>query len=103
MDNQETPASVHALQGRPVKRACQSPPGVVLGDHSIADAVALLMNDAQVPAYLKTIVGHLLDRANMTEELILKNRELEERLRVETEEKLRLQNEVVALKDALFK
>ncbi|VDP23690.1 unnamed protein product [Heligmosomoides polygyrus] len=59
------------LQGRPVKRFYQSSPPV--GNDSLAGAIDLLVNDAQVPAHLKTVLGHLLDKADRIDELMARN------------------------------
>uniref|UniRef100_A0A183GA08 MED4 polymerase n=1 Tax=Heligmosomoides polygyrus TaxID=6339 RepID=A0A183GA08_HELPZ len=60
-----------------------------------------LIHDPQMPAHLKTILGHLLEKMNRTEELLTKNQESEKRLQHEIGEKTRLQREVDALKEAL--
>lgn len=101
MASENTPLSSRKLQGRPVKRFCQSSPP--MGNDSLADAIDLLVNDAHLPAHLKTVLGHLLDKAARTEELMSRNRELEAQLRRETEEKSRLAREVETLKEALAK
>ncbi|VDP13004.1 unnamed protein product [Heligmosomoides polygyrus] len=60
-----------------------------------------MIHDPQMPAHLKTILGHLLEKMNRTEELLTKNQESEKRLQHEIGEKTRLQREVDALKEAL--
>ncbi|VDL78397.1 unnamed protein product [Nippostrongylus brasiliensis] len=106
MANQETPLSSRLLQSKPSKRFRRGSPYVVemSGDGgSLDDAVKLLIEDSQVPAHLKTILGHLLEKANLTEELPSKNRELEAKLQFELAEKKRLLSEIDRLKEALSK
>ncbi|VDO89688.1 unnamed protein product [Heligmosomoides polygyrus] len=47
---------------------------------SLVDAVAILSSDDGLPVHLKTIIGHLLERATLADELIQRNRKLQEQL-----------------------
>ncbi|KAK6061774.1 hypothetical protein COOONC_00563 [Cooperia oncophora] len=62
MDSQLTPLPPRSIQERPVKRFCTGSPA--LTDRSPSDALDLLIKDDQLPVYLKTVVGHLLENAN---------------------------------------
>ncbi|VDL69793.1 unnamed protein product [Nippostrongylus brasiliensis] len=69
--------SSRLLQSKPSKRFRRGSPYVVekSGDGgSLDDAVELLSEDSQVPAHLNTTLGHLLEKAKLTEELLTKNR-----------------------------
>ncbi|WKY07116.1 hypothetical protein Q1695_006935 [Nippostrongylus brasiliensis] len=106
MANQDTPLSSRLLQSKPSKRFRRGSPYVVekSGDGgSLDDAVELLSEDSQVPAHLNTTLGHLLEKAKLTEELLTKNRELGAKLQFELAEKYRLLSEVDRLKVALGK
>ncbi|VDP37103.1 unnamed protein product, partial [Heligmosomoides polygyrus] len=59
-------------EDRPAKRRLQltSPSDE---KKSLVDAVALLSSDDGLPVHLKTIIGHLLERATLADELIQRN------------------------------
>ncbi|EYC25673.1 hypothetical protein Y032_0011g1327 [Ancylostoma ceylanicum] len=68
---------------------------------SFEQAIDLLINDDQVPAHLKTIVRHVVEKLSGMELLIKKNSELENRLKEEMAEQKRLKSEIESLKRAL--
>ncbi|KAL6738850.1 hypothetical protein Aduo_012351 [Ancylostoma duodenale] len=95
-----TPVSSHPIQDRPSKRSRVSP--TCTNDQSFDHAIKMLINDDQIPAHLKTIVGHLVDKLSGMELLIKRNTELENRLEEGEAEKKRLKEENESLRRALF-
>ncbi|PIO75753.1 inorganic anion transporter, SulP family [Teladorsagia circumcincta] len=80
-----------AIYNVPQKRRAKrkppiSSPSEEIGSDALIDAIALLNADAGRPAYLKTIVAHLLENAAESEELKRKNRLLEDKLEAEIAE-----------------
>ncbi|KAK6026212.1 hypothetical protein OSTOST_07868, partial [Ostertagia ostertagi] len=69
-----------------VKRTRTESPGT--NGSALSDAVNLLVTDDKLlPAHLKTILGHLLEKVSFVDQLVERNRELEERLSAEVAEK----------------
>ncbi|KAL6738118.1 hypothetical protein Aduo_011701 [Ancylostoma duodenale] len=95
-----TPVSSRPIQDRPSKRSRVSP--TCTNDQSFDHAIKILINDDQIPAHLKTIVGHLVDKLSGMELLIKRNTELENRLEEGEAEKKRLKEENESLGRALF-
>ncbi|EYB88679.1 hypothetical protein Y032_0243g3495 [Ancylostoma ceylanicum] len=101
MTDPVTPLVSHVIQDRPTKRSRVCSPGI--NAESFDLALDLLNNDDQLPVYLKTVLGHVMERIFSMELLIKKNNELEEQLKAEIEEKNKLKDEIEVLKNALSK
>ncbi|KAL6732465.1 hypothetical protein Aduo_003224 [Ancylostoma duodenale] len=96
----------HRLKSVPTNRKDRqsklSPvPPTSANEPSFDQAIDLLLNDDQVPAHLKTIVRHVVEKLSGMELLIKKNNELEDRLKEEVAEQKRLKSELESLKRAL--
>ncbi|EYB82516.1 hypothetical protein Y032_0358g3410 [Ancylostoma ceylanicum] len=101
MPESATPLVSHVIQDRPIERSRVCSPGT--NTESFDLAVDLLNNDDQLPVYLKTVLGHVVERISSMELLLKKNYELEERLKAEIAEKNKLKDEIEVLKSALSK
>ncbi|KAL6730874.1 hypothetical protein Aduo_001800 [Ancylostoma duodenale] len=99
MSESQTRPAGQTLQDRPVKRSRVDLPST--RNDSFDDAIERLVNDNQLPAHLKAVLGHLVERMSSMEVLIKKNHELEERLKDELAEKSKLKEEIEVLKCAL--
>ncbi|EYC22375.1 hypothetical protein Y032_0017g3312 [Ancylostoma ceylanicum] len=90
MTDPVTPLVSHVIQDRPTKRSRVRSPSI--NAESFDLALDLLNNDDQLPVYLKTVLGHVMERIFSMELLIKKNNELEERVKAEIEEKNKLKD-----------
>ncbi|KIH63089.1 hypothetical protein ANCDUO_06613 [Ancylostoma duodenale] len=90
-ESQTRPAG-QTLQDRPVKRSPVDSPST--RNDSFDDAIERLVNDDQLPAHLKAVLGHLVERMTSVEVLLKKKHELGERLKDELAEKNKLREEI---------
>ncbi|XGW14151.1 hypothetical protein V3C99_000450 [Haemonchus contortus] len=98
----DTPLGARSFKDRRAKRRQPiTSPAEDSGSASLIVAIGLLNADTGLPPHLKTIRGHLLDKASETEDIKHRNQLLEERLEAEVAENARLKDEIETLKKAL--